>query len=95
MRDTIVASTFCSSSSTGSESIFSGLCVSIVILLNIPSGNFPYLNTFQELLIVIGTIYASGLYFTSIFKPLKENFLGFPVTLLVPSGNIAADHLLS
>ena len=38
--------------------------------LNIPNGNFPYLNTFHESLIVIGTIYASGLYLMIIFKPL-------------------------
>ena len=75
------------------ESIFIGLCVVNVIGLPKPKGYLPYLNTFQELFIVTGTIYASGLYFVIIFNPLIENFFGFPFLLLVPSGKITAPHL--
>ena len=68
-----------------------GLWTFMIMLCPIPKGKLPYSNNFQELLMVIGTTKACGIFLSMICKPVSANFFGFPSLLRVPSGKITAE----
>src|SRR5690606_6957814 len=84
----MVSSTLSISISTSYPSIFIAECA--VISKRTPTciGNIPQRCNFQELLIVTGTTYPSGIFLNRVCSPLLRKGFGTPVLLRVPSGKI-------
>src|SRR5690554_4674592 len=69
-----------------------GGSTSQVMAINVFKGKKPYRIIFQELLMAIGTIRASGFFFIMVAMPPTLKFFICPVLERVPSGNIKADQ---